>query len=627
MPHSISDPLERLENGYARRLLRVDLTNLDFAVEAIPHRTLRQYIGAKGLGARLLVDNFPAGADSLGPHNPLIIAAGAFQGSTIGSAGRAVVVTRSPLTGIFLDTYFGGDFGHVLKQAGFDALLLTGTANRPVTVHVTPDGAEFARADKLWGRTTGECEGSIRKERPGSRVLSIGPAGERLVPIACAISSYRRAAGRGGVGAVMGAKKLKAVTVEGHIPMRPAHDEQYKKLIRRFNTTAMDGKRSGDPFFTYGTLRSPEYANSTDRLPTRNYQAAQFEGIGSLTGEAVHERFDIRSEPCCKPCILACAGQVAEGKEEKKEKKGKEIGKNKEKEEGKEKGADRPEYETIGLLGSNLGIADPGSVMEYGQLCNDLGLDTISTGGVIGFALECAEKGLLDLPYRFGDAAAARELIPLIASREGVGEILAQGVRQASREIGGESHRWAVHVKGLEVPAWDPRGKLTNGMAYATADIGASHLREWVLTSKIPDEPAAGMMDVLIASQNEKVARDCYIACTFAWDHLGVDGARELFNAITGFGLTADDIVTAGERIWSLTRAFNNTLGIDRSHDTLSHRHLHDPLPTGPAKGCTAFVSTEDQQACLDSYYELRGWDENGVVPPERLRELGIDSR
>ncbi len=640
MPRATSDPLTTIERGYCRRLLRVDLANREFTVEPIPEETLRLYLGAKGLGARLFIDNFPAGADPLGPDNPLVIATGPFQGSPVSSAGRAVIVTRSPLSGIFLDSYFGGDFGHVLKGAGFDAVLFTGAADAPTTVHVTPEGVQLASAGGLWGQGVRATEGTLKGERPESQVLSIGPAGENRVPIACAISSLRRAAGRGGTGAVMGAKRLKAVTVEGGASFAPADkaslDEEYKKI----NSVMKEERKEGYPFYRYGTTQTPPFASRTDRLPTRNYRSAQFEGAEELAGPAIHQRFNIQVASCCTPCPIACTARVKEPvngdniDNEDNERNGEKednIGQEREGCETEDSegdavltGADRPEYETTGLLGSNLGISDVGVVMECNELCNDLGLDTISAGGVIGFAIESAQRGLLDLPYDFGDPAAARELIPLIARREGVGDLLCQGVRAAAKQLGGDSFKWAVHVKGLELPAWDPRGKLTNAMAYATADIGGSHLREWTPTDRIPNEPAAPLMEDLIASQNEKVLRDCYVLCTFAWEATTPAGAQMLFNAITGFDLTPDEFDTAAERVWSLTRAFNNTLFVDRSRDTLCHRLMNDPLPSGPAKGCTAFVSAQDHQDCLDRYYELRGWDENGIVPPERLKKLGI---
>ena len=634
MPNAISDPLTTIHRGYACRLLRVDLTNRDFTVEAITEEALRFYLGAKGLAARLLVDNFPARADPLGPDNPLIIATGPFQGSPVSSAGRAVMVTRSPLTTIFLDSYFGGDFGHLLKRAGFDALLLTGAADRPTTVHITPQGAEFAPAEGLWGKGIRATEAALIRDRPASRVLSIGPAGENRVPIACAISSLRRAAGRGGTGAVMGAKKLKAITVEGDAVFAPADPSVFNEQYKKINNVMKQARKDDHPFYRYGTTQTPPFASRTDRLPTRNYQSAQFEDADALAGPAIHAGFAMGTAACCSPCPIACTarvkedsiGQTSGGKASGGKDDGDDIeGANGWASEGLV-AADRPEYETTGLLGSNLGISDIAAIMEYNELCNDLGLDTISAGGVIGFAIESANRGLLDLPYDFGDPRAARELIPLIAAREGVGDLLGRGVRAAAERLGGDSFKWAVHVKGLELPAWDPRGKLTNGMAYATADIGGSHLREWTPTDRIPDETAVPLMGDLIASQNEKVLRDCYVLCTFAWEATTPTGAQGLFNSITGFDLSQDEFDTAAERIWSLTRAFNNTLFMDRSQDTLCHRLMHDPLPSGPAKGCTAFVSAKDHQDCLDRYYELRGWDENGVVPPERLRELGIQA-
>jgi aldehyde:ferredoxin oxidoreductase len=321
----------------------------------------------------------------------------------------------------------------------------------------------------------------------------------------------------------------------------------------------------------------------------------------------MHETFGMKGRGCCAPCVIACEGYI----------------------QGKERGAemgDRPEYETIAMLGSNAGIGKPESIMKSNDLCNAMGLDTISTGGVVGFALECAEKGLIDLGFeaKFGDEEAPHKIIDLIVRKEGAGKVLAEGTRRAAEIIGNGAEKLCVHGKGLEIPAWDPRGKLGHAIAYSTADVGASHMRDSYRTKKVPNVSAVEVVGDIVKGQNKMVWRDNFILCAFAWDYVAEANARQLYNDITGFDLTEEKFYEAAERNWTLIRAFNCREGVSRKEDTLSHRMMCDPLPTGPAQGCTAFVSEDDHQKCLSRYYELRGWDESGVPTGETLRRLGI---
>lgn len=592
--------------GRANQLLRVDLTSRSARTEPVPDDLHERWLGAKGLGAYYLAKELAPGIDPLSDENKLIFSTGPYQGTGISSAGRMGVITKSPLTGIFLDSYIGGDIGHAVKRAGYDLIIFEGAAEKPVHIDIRNEAIEFKDASHLWGKTTHETERELKKGAPAkTEIVSIGPAGEHLVKIAAPITRFRRAAGRGGSGAVMGSKRLKAISVHGSLPLAPHEPDALKTDTIGSIQSVKEARTKGDTFLTYGTSQSPTYAAKIDRLPTRNYQSADFEQAGEIHGEKFHAQYNMEGSACCAPCVIACEGRASE----------------------KERGdlrSERPEYETIAMLGANLGIADREAIVDANELCNALGLDTISTGGVLGFAVECSQRGLIPEKYAFGERRVLDELIPAIAHRKGLGDTLAEGVRRASEIIGGDSWKWAVHGKGLEVPAWDPRGKLGSGLAYATGDIGASHMRDEFTAKKAPLESALPIVPDLVKGQDWLAVRDSLILCAFATDYTGNERMVKLYNSITGFGQTQEALTARGHAIWDLTRAFNAREGVRRKDDTLSWRHLNDPLPSGRAKGAVSFVSEADREACLDKYYELRGWDGDGVPTGETLRKSGV---
>jgi aldehyde:ferredoxin oxidoreductase len=593
-------------NGRANQLLRVDLTSRSAKAEPISDDLHKQWIGAKGLGAYFLARELEAGVDPLSDENKVIFATGPYQGTGISSAGRMAVVTKSPLTGIFLDSYIGGDIGHAVKRAGYDLLIFEGAADAPVWVDIRNDAVELHDAKDLWGKTTHDTERELKKRGgPRAEIVSIGPAGENLVKFASPITRFRRAAGRGGSGAVLGSKKLKAVSVLGSLPMAPFKADALKQDSMGAIQSVKEERKKGDTFLLYGTSQAPTFAAKVDRLPTRNYQAGDFDMAAEIHGEKFHAQFGMQIAACCAPCVIACEGRASD------------------KERG-DKRSERPEYESIALLGANLGIADRESIIDSNDLCNAMGMDTISTGAVIGFAIECSKRGLISQKLDWADRSVPDRLIPAIARREGLGDVLAEGVRRAAEIIGGESYKWAVHGKGLELPAWDPRGKLGSGLAYSTGDVGASHMRDSIVTKKTPNESALPIVPDVVKGQDRLAVRDSLILCAFATDYTGDDRMVQLYHSITGFDLNADELLHRGHAIWDLTRAFNVREGIRRKDDTLSWRLLNDPLPSGRAKGAVAFVSEADRQACLDKYYELRGWDSDGVPTTQTLSKSGV---
>lgn len=613
--------------GFANRLLRVDVNARTSKFEPISDELIDEWLGAKGLGLYTLAKELPAGIDPLGDENKLILATGPFQGSTISSAGRHALITKSPLTGLFIDSYCGGDFSHELKRCNVDMLVVEGQSKEPVWVSIDEDGADIHGAKGVWGLDTWQTDDALRaKTHEKAVTVSIGPAGEKLVRFASPVSQHRRVSGRGGTGAVFGSKRLKALVVKARDPKKfePAKPDAYKPTWAASFQTLKGWRERKHPFYTYGTSSSVLLASSIDRLPVMNYQRGTWEKAAELDGTAVHDQNDVGPSPCCHPCAIACEG-VVHGKRE-----------------GVPEKTHRPEYETLAMLGANCGVSDYRSVIGFNEYCNKMGVDTISMGGVAGFALEASTKGFFDgevrfdghrihdpeaTMWRFGNADAVRRILEKTVRKEGVGALLAEGVKRAGEALGGEARHFAVHGKGLEVPAWDPRGKLGSGLVYATADVGANHMRDEYKTKENATKLAMPLVPDIVRGQDLLAARDCYILCAFATMIAPHEPMRQLYNAITGKDKTMEQIEKHGAKVWTLGRAFNCREGVTRKDDTLSGRLMRDPLPDGMAKGATAFASDADMVQCLDKYYELRGWGNDGVPTAETLRAFNSPIR
>jgi aldehyde:ferredoxin oxidoreductase len=589
--------------GYAGGVLTVDLSKGRVKSRGLPLKRARAFLGGKGLGASFLYDMVPPKADPFSPDNVLIIAAGPFVGTAVPCGCRFVAVTRSPLTGLFLDTNCGGHFGPSLRFAGYDALVITGQAEKPCFLYVEDEEARLCDASHLWGLTTHETEEIIHNEvNPEAHVVSIGPAAERLVRFACLTSDLYRNAGRGGAGAVLGSKRLKAIAVYGTNAVPVAHPEElWKRAAQLYEQESLD--RLGTP----GIL---SYAQETASLPTRNYQAGVFEDAEKIDGETMREKLVIQDVACFN-CPKACGKLVHV-------------------ETGPWKGTMLvgPEYETLGMLGANCGINDLEAIAHANLLCDQLGLDTVSTGGVIGFAMECYERGVLTkketdgLELRFGNAEAMIELIKKIGLREGIGDLLAEGVKRASEKLGRGSQKWAVHVKGAELPAWEARAVRGRGLMYALNECGGFHTKGWVSGSDPPDKSALDKVKRFIDSQNRRAVLDSTGLCMFM--EIGWKDIVHMLNLVTGWKLTPDECLKIGERIHTLMRAFNVRNGFDRKDDKLPPRLMEEPTPKGPPAGCKAFVSKEDFERCLSEYYTLRGWDRNGKPTQETLLRLNL---
>lgn len=596
--------------GWTGKYLLVDLTDETAFEENLDQAALELFIGGKGLGTYLLAKHLPPRADPL-RNNVVIIAAGPLQGTGIPFSGRCGLVSKSPLTGLYLDSQAGGSFGPQLKKAGFDALVVKGVSERPCCLSIYNQHVTFERADDLWGCPVSKTEKVLKERMNESKasVLSIGPAGERLVLIANLTSDLFHNFARGGSGAIFGSKRLKAIIVYGQTPIEVENPENAKDLSRELRERTQQGKEKGFPIHSHGTAGFVSLANEKDQLPVRNFSMGQFEHFEKIDGEYIESRWKTKRRPC-PHCTLACCRVVSDYPDEV---------------------VPVPEYESLAMLGANCGIDNASSLIEANHLCNELGLDTISTGNILAFLMECQKRGLIkeEINPQFGDSSVLNEMIEKIAHREGLGEWAGQGVRAMSQEIQG-SEIFAIHVKGLEMAAWDPRGKLGMGLSYMTAAIGASHLRGWPGTNELPTESACTVVESLIEEQNLKILKDSVVICHFTHSiepSLQIGDCTHLLNATTGVVYEETDLNLVAQRTWILARLINQResgLGSLRLFDQLPSRLLDEPLPTGPAKGCRAFISEEDREKALSLLYHQRDCDEQGVPHPETVKELEL---
>ncbi len=606
-----------MTRGYTGKVLHIDLDSGESGVEELNMNDAKMFIGGKGLGAKLLWDLTEKGIDPLGPHNPLMFVTGPLNGLTVPTSGRYCVVTKSPLTGIFNDSHCGGYFGPEIKRAGYDALVITGKAPVPSYIFIKDDEVNIEDASGLWGKTTFETVDILRKkyENDSLRIAAIGPAGENLVKYAMInIDTYDQKerggqAGRGGAGAVMGSKNLKAVMVKGTGKVEPEDPEGFKAASKEaFRITREDDFIPNRTH--YGT---PIWINPMSEygiLPTRNFQHATFADAEDISGETMRDEI-VERDVSCYGCPIRCGKHSVV-------KKGAYAGTE----------LEGPEYELLALLGSNCMMSDLGVVSKASYLVDELGLDGISTGNVLAWAMECFERGLISvedtdgLEPCFGEPEPYIELIRKIAYREGIGDLLAEGVKRASESLGKGSSDFAIHSKGMEFPGYEPRGSPGMGLAYATSDRGACHQRAWTVRAELEMEKRFapdGRARLVKETQDERAAAFSLVMCDFV--PFGVDSFVKLFNSATGFDLTEEEYLRAGERIWNLIRMFNVREGISRKDDSLPKR-MYEPLPDGPTKG-NAFTE-EMFRGMLDEYYRLRGWNENGIPTKTKLKELGF---
>jgi len=624
--------------GYMGKILRVNLTNEKVNEEQLNEDIARKFIGGRGLGAKILFDELKLSIDPLGPENKLVIATGVVTGIPFPGNSCHSVMAKSPLTGIWGEAHVKGFFGPELKHAGYDAITIEGKAKAPVYLWIHNGEAEIKDAGHLRGRLTRETQKLIRKDVKDetAQVGCIGPAGEKLVRTANVMFGFNHFAGRTGMGAVMGSKNLKAIAVRGTSKVRYSHEGKLADfLLARLNEKeALKGPYWPSGLYETGSIADLSYWQETGRLPTMNFRKCLFPQYEVISGETLAESGNVVRHNTCPYCYVACnrAVEIRYPYEVDPE-------------------YATPEYESVAALSSLCMVDNLAAVMKAIELCNKYGIDTISTGVTIAFAMECYQNGLITmkdsegLDLTWGNHKSLVQLVEKIARREGIGDLLAEGVKRASEKIGGGAEEFAMHVKGLELPMHEVRGMKGHGLAYATSNRGACHLQ--VETDDMFEEylcPEIGIdekafprkcRDKLYAGQ-EKVKLNKIIGDLFAlfdslvvckWTVYPCGGTKittlnEIIAAATGWNVTIDELMKTGERIFNLCRAFNVREGMTRKDDTLPKRFT-EPLPEGPYKG-EAFPE-KVLEKMLDYYYELRGWSkETGIPTRKKLEELEL---
>lgn len=605
-------------HGYHGRILNVNLSSGHVAIETFDETFARQYLGGNGFAIRLLYERLAAGIDPLAPENMIVFAVGPTTDTTIPGATRCCAGTKSPLTGLFFDTTFGGMFAAAQKRSGFEAIAITGRATEPVYLRVYEDGAEIKPAGDLWGRYTQETNHAIRDREGGNvEVCAIGPAGENLVRFACAVHTWDKSrdgvAGRGGLGAVMGSKHLKAVAVSGSRKTSVADPEAVKTLLGETREPMKVGTAA---LKNYGTTILVNMVNKIGALGVRNLQTEWYDKADAISGETYKAAYFDKDTTCFK-CPVAC-------------------GKDFHVHDGEYAGTrwKMPEYETIFALGSMLDNAHKGSIVKANELCDQLGMDTISLGVTLAFAFECFEKGLLSREragrdLHFGDYHAILDLIADTAYRRDLGDVLAEGSARLAAQLGGEASHFLYAVKALEMPAHSARVLKGMSLGYATSTRGGSHhdTRPTLQYGTEHDNTTPdGKPEFAVHNQHFTAVGDSLTQCRFVSER-GFGGMLNehyprMINAVTGWGLSLEDVERIGERIWNLERAFNVREGIGREQDALPHRVMHEPVPEGMHKGM--HCPPDELNGMLDDYYTLRGWTPDGVPTTERLQALGL---
>ncbi len=603
--------------GYGGRILHVDLARGTSRVEPLDEGTARRFLGGNGLAARLLHDIVPAGIDAFDPANAVVFGVGPVTDTTVPGNSRACVASKSPLTGLFFDSTFGGRFPATLKRTGFDAVVVTGRAPAPSYLVVTEAGAEVRAADRLWGRTTRDTVQALAAaEGAEADAIAIGPAGERRVRFASMAHYWKNregVSGRGGIGAVLGSKNLKAVVVKGSRKTEVADAAALRALLDDTREPLRTGTRA---LSTYGTPFLVGPINALGALGSFNLRSEVFAGAHAIGGEAMKDRYHDRDTTCLK-CPVACGKQYAIR-------------------EGEFAGtrAKMPEYETVFAFGSMLGNADPESLVLANDLCDLLGLDTISMGVTLAFACEALERGWLrpedvGVPFGWGEWRGMLRLVEMTARREGFGDRLAEGAWRLAESLHPEATRYVYAVKRLELPAHSARALKGLSIGYATATRGGSHHDTRPTPQYAPGfdrKSPAGKPAFAVRSQHFTAVGDSLVLCRFTSERgfglfLDEPYAR-MVRAVTGWDVTVEELERTGERIVNLERLFNVREGVRRAHDVLPWRVMHEPIPDGPSAGMHCPPAELDTM--LDEYYRLRGWDADGVPTPARLAALGL---
>ncbi len=608
-----------MADGYMGQFLAVDLGRQKIWTLELPRWLRDDFVGGKGFGAKLLYDLVPPAANPLGPENVLLFMTGPLT-ATAAPSMRACVVTKSPLTNIYLDSFFGGRFGPEIKFAGYDGLIILGRSAHPVYLWVNDDQVELHAAREIWGLDALEANRRIKQDlaEPEAKVVTIGQAGENLVKFALISCEFNRQAGRGGAGAVMGSKNLKGIAVKGSRLVKVQNPQAFRQACGLAGAD-IAASAACQALTDSGTSNAVPWSNAIGTLPFRNHYDQVYDMADRL-GDDGQRKHLFLGKAACFGCPIRCSqmGAVRSGKYA-------------------HTITDIVEYESAALIGSNLDIHDVRAVAHLVKLCDSYGMDSMSAGGVIGFAFEAAAQGLISAPrgvrFEFGSVEGAEYLIKAIASQENeLGRLLGRGVRRAAELLGHGCADYALHVKGLELPGWAPRGTPGMGLAYMTADRGACHQRGFMVAYELGGREYQGRpvatyelqhkAEILKNEQDYLAGTDALVKCDFGAFGVIPENYARLLNAATGRKVQQDFFFTLGERIWNQTRLFNLREGLTAKEDRLPKRLVEEPLPGGPHKGRR--ISREDMAYMLADYYQERGWDQDGRPTAATLQRLGL---
>ncbi|MBN2284975.1 MAG: aldehyde ferredoxin oxidoreductase family protein [Tissierellales bacterium] len=603
--------------GWTGKLIRVNLSTQTINIENLNMDDAKNYIGGRGLGSKILYDEIDPKIDALSEENKLIFMTGPMTGTYASCAGRFNVIAKAPLTGTIGAANSGGHFGPELKFAGYDGIIFEGKSDKPVYLYINDDTIELKNASHLWGKNVFETTDALLKETAeNARVACIGPAGEKQVLFSTVMNDKDRAAGRSGLGAVMGSKNLKAVVAKGSKSIGVADNTAFQKSVldarNKIRVNPISGIGGG--LATYGTEVLVNILNEAHSLPTRNYQETRFEGAENISGEYLKDNYLIRNKACFA-CNIGC-GRVIKIPD------------------GKYKGiVAGPEYEAGWSYGASCGVDDMNAIDKANHVCNLYGMDPITMGATIACAMELYEKGYLtkeDLggkDLKFGDADSILEWTEKTAVREGFGDILALGSYRMAEKYG--HPELSMTVKKQEMPAYDGRAIQGMGLSYATSNRGGCHVRGYLTSPEILGVPlktdplvTEGKADLLKIFQDLTGLVDSSDICLFTTFALGLPEISAMLRGTTGLDYSDEEMLKIGERIWNLERMFNLEAGFTKEDDILPPRLLNEPVKTGPAKGKVAELAI-----MLEEYYKTRGWNEDGLPTEEKLEELAISKR
>lgn len=589
--------------GWSEKILDIDLNTQTYKVYPLDMDMARLYIGGRGLGARLLWDMVGPDIDPLSPENVLIFTNGPLTGTGYQTSNRFSVTTKSPLTGTILDANSGGFWGMQFRKTGYDVMIVRGKSDKPVWIEIKDGAITFHDAGELWGMRVFALTEKLGQNNNKRNVLCIGPAGENLSRIAAIMNDRERALARGGPGAVMGSKNLKAIVVEGKDRPEIMDKDQFKFMLYEARKSLAQSPLTSQALPEFGTVVLMNIMNNVGALATRNHQQTQFEGAEAISGEELTDNYLVKNAACWA-CPIACTRISRTEKVE----------------------GEGPEFESTWAFGAQCGIADLPAIIEANALCNDLGLDTISTGSTIACAMELSEKGFMDSELHFGLADQLTPTIEAIATRRGIGADLADGSLRLATKYG--HPELSMSSKGLEMPAYDPRGMQGQGLLYATSNRGGCHMRGNMVGPEVLGVPklidrfqVQGKSSFVILHQNTAAAIDSLVLCKFTNYGVAEEYFARVLSAVTGIKYSTGDMIKVGERIWNLERLYNLREGFTKKDDTLPPRLLNEAPTNGPSKGWVVQLDS-----MLKEYYRGRGWDENGVPSKKKSAELDLEA-